>query len=196
MIDTVVSFALALFASQPSLAECNFDVALASGRYIAELEKAELRRYQNNSVCEVLDNEVSSCSEGQLAKLQKAFDIKEVRGNYCQPHLPQPRTPPAKDAFLKGAELYSWKEYAGYHWFALLPGTNRQKTTKELIANRITRAVLKQILQNLRPSTDVTWNNLARIDDRQKLDFSVPNEAARSEIIEAAKKAQVGLKVF
>lgn len=196
MIPTGIVFALALLAGQYSFAVCNIDVALAAGRYIAELEKADLARYQNNSVCEVLDYEVSTCSETQLAKLQSAIDVKEVRGNYCQPHLPPPKTPPAKDVFMKGAELYSWKEQAGYHWYALLPGTNRAKTTKELVANRLTRDALKRLLQELRPSTDVTWNNLARIDDKQKLEFSLPNEPVRSEITEAAKKAQVALKVF
>ena len=38
---------------------------------------------------------------------------------------------------MKGADLYSWRDQSGYVWYALLPGTNRVKSTKELIESKI-----------------------------------------------------------
>ncbi len=111
-----------------ALADCNLQVATAAGQYIAALEKAGLTKYQNNSVCEVLDYEFWSCSKSQKANLEKSFKVKEVLGNYCQPHL-RPSGTVSKDELVKGAEIFSWKDYNGYLWYALLPGTNRLKTT-------------------------------------------------------------------
>ena len=58
-----------------ALAQCNLKVAKAAGQYLAELEKAGLTKYQNNSVCEALDYEFWSCSKSQKATLDKSFKV-------------------------------------------------------------------------------------------------------------------------
>lgn len=44
-----------IFFSSISGADCSLKVATAAGRYLAALEQAKLTKYQNNSVCEVLE---------------------------------------------------------------------------------------------------------------------------------------------
>lgn len=178
--------------SSLSWADCNIDLAKASGEYLAELEKAELRSYQNNSVCAVLDQELASCSKGQLAKLKKSFNIKEVHRNYCQPHLP-PYPVTNKKEFFKGVELYSWKEHEGYYWYAILPGTNRLKTTKELLANKLSHSYLKAKLRQLPPNAEISWNNLTKVDDKQNLRFSRPSESVVKDIKTYISKSKLVL---
>lgn len=185
---------LYLFWGSYSFAECNLKVATAAGQYLASLEDANLRKYQNNSVCEVLNYEFWNCTEKQKSKLKSVFNLKEVLGNYCQPHLPPPKNTVDKDSFMKGAELYSWQDYSGYVWYALLPGTNRTKNTKELNEIKMSPGYLKQELKNIPLKTQISWNNLVTIDDKSNLEFTLPDEKAVRDIVKSAE--QIGLKVI
>lgn len=185
---------LCLLCSSYSFAECNLKVATAAGQYLASLEDANLRKYQNNSVCEVLNYEFWNCTEKQKTKLVSAFNLKEVLGNYCQPHLPPPKNAVDKNSLMKGAELYSWQDYNGYVWYALLPGTNRSKNTKELIEIKMSAGYLKQELKNIQLKTQISWNNLITIDDKSNLDFTLPGENAVRDIVKSAE--QVGSKII
>ncbi|MFN8847705.1 MAG: hypothetical protein ACK5W9_12715 [Bdellovibrionales bacterium] len=187
-------FILCLLFGSYSLAECNLKVATAAGQYLAALEEAKLRKYQNNSTCEVLNYEFWNCTEKQKSKLKSAFNLKEVLGNYCQPHLPPPKNAIDKDYFMKGAELYSWQDYSGYVWYALLPGTNRSKNAKDLNENKTSPGYLKQELKNIPPKTQIVWNNLSAIEDKSSLDFSIPDEKTVKDIVKNAEQA--GLKVI
>lgn len=70
---------------------------------------------------------------------------------------------------LKGVELYSWPDSGGGSWrFALLPGTNRDKTFAEIRHSRDavdSVAELKVRLARLAPSEEVFWRTTGR-DDR------------------------------
>lgn len=190
----LLSLVLYLSLGSYSFAECNLKVATAAGQYLAALENAKLRKYQNNSTCEVLYYEFWNCTEKQKSKLKSAFNLKEVLGNYCQPHLPPPKNTIDKDNFMKGAELYSWQDYSGYVWYALLPGTNRTKSAKELNENKTSPGYLKQELRNIPSKTQIVWNNLAAIEDKSSLDFRFPEEKTVKDLEKSAE--QVGLKVI
>ncbi len=192
LIALIIAILLQPLTSR-ALANCNLKVATAAGQYIAALEKAGLTKYQNSSVCEVLDYEFWSCSKSQKFTLEKSFKVKEVLGNYCQPHL-RSSTPLSGNELMKGAELFSWKDHNGYLWYALLPGTNRIKTTRELIENKITSGYLRETILNLPPGTEVSWNPLTAVEDRKNLEFSIPAEAA-SDIKARAAQAKIKLVV-
>lgn len=182
-----------IFFSSISGAECSLKVATAAGRYLAALEQAKLTKYQNNSVCEVLSYEFWNCTEKQKSKLKSAFNLIEVLGNYCQPHLPPAPSAIDKVQFMKGAELYSWRDQGGYVWYALLPGTNRTKAAKELTDSKVSPGYLKQVLKSLPAKTPVLWNNLVGVDDKSALEFSLPDDTTLKEILKSAEL--VGLQI-
>lgn len=189
-------FTLLCFVFGPaSYAECNLKVATAAGQYLATLEEAKLTKYQDTSVCEVLNYEFGNCTEKQKTKLNSAFNFKEVLGNYCQPHLPAPKNNIDKSHFSKGAELYSWREPNGYIWFALLPGTNRTKSAKELATIKGGAGSLKEELKSLSPHTQVTWNNIVTVEDKSGLEFTLPDEKSLKEIVNTAEFAKLKITV-
>lgn len=177
-------------------ANCNLNLVKATGKYIEELEKAKIVKYQNISVCEVLDYEIGKCSKIQSSELKKAFNIQAVHRNYCQPFLPPPESAPDKELFMKGADLFSWKDFQGFQWYALLPGTNRPKTTKELTDVKNSEWHLLQKLQQLPPRIDVNWNNLVTIQDKKNLDFSYPPPEVVKGIEQNAAKANLKLNIL
>jgi hypothetical protein len=91
---------------------------------------------------------------------------------------------------FKGVELYSWKDKGGDWVFALLDGTNRDKSeeevkrTKDLIKSL---ADLKKALSRLAEGEQVSWSH--RIAG-----FEFPPKATRDEIDAAAKKAKIILR--
>ncbi len=177
-----------------AFADCNLNLTIATGKYIEELEKAKLTNYQNNSVCEVLDYEIGQCSKAQKVKLEKAFNVKEVHRNYCQPHLPEPAYL-LKENFMKGAQLYSWKEFQGFHWYALLPGTNRPKTTKELISVKSSEWQLLEKFKQLPPAVEIGWNILSTVEDKQNLEFSNPTKDALKRVMKAGAEAKLKISL-
>lgn len=154
-----------------------------------------MRKYQNNSVCEVLNYEFWSCTEKQKSKLKSAFNLREVLGNYCQPHLPPPKNAIAKELFMKGGDLYSWRDESGYLWYALLPSTNRNKTTKELTETKVSPGYLKQELKNLPSKTEIAWNNLISIGDKSSLDFSLPDDKNLNDILKSAERSNLKITI-
>lgn len=182
-------------SSQYLFAECNIKVAIAAGQYLAVLEVAKLTKYQNNSVCEVLNYEFWNCTERQKSQLKSAFNLKEVLGNYCQPHLPPPKNSIDNDAFMKGTDLYSWRDYNGYIWYALLPGTNRTKTTKEIIENKISPGLLKREIQNLPLKIHISWNTLATIEDKANIELILPDKKTQKEIQNAAGQRKIEVRI-
>lgn len=191
-----ILFSLAcFFVSSVSNAECNLKVATAAGHYLSALEAAKLRSYQNSSVCEVLNYEFWNCTERQKTKLNAEFDLKQVLGNYCQPHLPPPIKNLTQESLVKAAELYSWQDQSGYLWYALLPGSNRNKTTKELITSKMSPGYMLLELRNLPQNTEIVWNNVVLIEDKSNLEFSLPEEKALRKIVNAAEQAKLKVTV-
>lgn len=187
------AFQIAFLSS--AQAECNLKLTIAAGQYIEELEKIGATKYQNNSVCEVLDYEIGKCSATQKAKIEKAFNVKEVHRNYCQPHLPQAEGLMNKEAFMKGAELYSWKDFQGFQWYTILPGTNRSKTTQEITAAKNNEWQLLEKLKQLPPSTEISWNNVVHLQDQKTLEFSIPSKDVIKKFTKAATEAKLKLSI-
>ncbi|MCB0422905.1 MAG: hypothetical protein KDD61_18030 [Bdellovibrionales bacterium] len=183
-----------LFLPIASWAKCNTKLAKASGIYLQELETAHLPKYQSLGACEVLDRELANCSKKQIAKLNKSFNVKEVRGNYCQPYLP-PYPSVDKDHFLKGAELFSWKEPGGYIWYALLPGTNRRKSSDELKKHRISYLYLEETVKQLPPQIEISWNFTHSVSDPSRLEFILPLKDKVESLSAKAKSSQINLKI-
>lgn len=194
-IKIVIQLTFILLFASRSYAECNLELAKASGTYLSELEKLKLQKYQNNSVCEVLSYEFWNCTDAQKIKLNQAFKVKEVLGSYCGPHLAPPKYPISKNDFMKGISLFSWKDEGGYFWYALLPGTNRLKTSKELLDYKVSEGYLKETLKNLQENIDVSWNNLIEISDKEKLEFSLPEKKKIDEIKRMAKVSKLKLEL-
>ena len=96
----------------------------------------------------------------------------------------------AKPRF-KGVDLYSWKDDTGTWNHVLLSGTNRLKIEAEVKAAegrvRGTEA-LKKALSRLAVGEQVTW--MRRLEG-----FDVPTGDTRKEIEEAAKDAEVKLRI-
>lgn len=154
-------------------AECNFNLTKASGKYLTELENANLRSYQNRSVCEVLDQEFGNCTKSQISKLENILNIKEILGNYCQPHLP-PYPSTNKDKFLKGAQLFSWKANEGYYWFAILAGEKPQNNINEIIENKLSYKHLLVKLGQLPSNIHINWNSFSYVGNKREIRFSLP----------------------
>jgi hypothetical protein len=92
---------------------------------------------------------------------------------------------------FKGVELYSWKDNGGDWMFAMVSGTNRLKTEKEVKAapNQFKGdGDLKKALARLAVGELVIW--IHRIEG-----FQYPPEATRKEIEKAAKDAKVRLEI-
>ena len=173
-------------------AQCNLNLIKASANYIIELENAKLRSYQNSSVCEVLDQEFGSCSKSLMSKLENTLNIKEVLGNYCQPHLP-PYPSTNKEHFLKGAQLFSWKESEGYYWYAILPKTNHQISGNEIMENKISYVRLLVKLGQLPSDIHIYWNSLSFVDNKSNIRFSLPAKAIVKKVEARIAKAKLTL---
>lgn len=186
----VVLAAIAILASAAS-AECRLPLALAAGQYLNQLERYHLQKYQNNSVCEVLSYEYWNCDSKQKVVLEKTIPVKEVLGNYCMPHLPPPVSF-EPGAFTKGAELFSWRDDHGYLWFSIMPGTNREKTTQEISAAKVSEGFLKKQLTQLPEGITLSWNSLSAVHEPKELEFALPPKSLVTEIkrLAAARKLQ------
>jgi hypothetical protein len=98
---------------------------------------------------------------------------------------------PAERAF-KGIELYSWKNSAGHWVFALLPGTNRNKTEAEVKKREneiISENELEKRFLQLAEGEEVFWFH------RDPSGFAYPDEETMAKIATAARKAKVQLHV-
>jgi len=96
---------------------------------------------------------------------------------------------PTKKAF-KGIELYSWKNSDDEWIFALVPGTNRNKTEAEVKEHPISGSeeLAKDFFQ-LAEGEEVFWFHYGLKG------FAYPDEKTIGEIVASAKKAKVELHV-
>lgn len=86
-----LSILTSLLIAAAAHAECNLNLALASGHYLVELERAGLQSLQSGGACTVLDAEYKKCTTSQRKQLEAELDLREVLGNICMPHLPAPK---------------------------------------------------------------------------------------------------------
>jgi hypothetical protein len=84
---------------------------------------------------------------------------------------------------MKGVELYSWTSMGDWT-FALVPGTNREKSAEEIRHSscRLTVDELEQALTRLQKDAVVTWHT------RDEEGFSQPPAALADRVVEAGKR--------
>lgn len=95
--------------------------------------------------------------------------------------------------WMKGADLYSWKESTGQVWYALLPGTNRLKNSDELLKAKVTSTQLLGQLKQVPTKTDIFWNNSVGLENTAALKLSLPKKT-ESRFIKM-KISELGLKL-
>jgi hypothetical protein len=108
----------------------------------------------------------------------------------CQPQAPERAPSPS----MKGIELYSWQTAAGEWRYALLPGTNRQKTYDEVVANPLTQEELEKEMAYLVEGEMVFWINWVDGDGRELLSF--PPEEVIAGLVAYAEDLEIELEVF
>ena len=100
----------------------------------------------------------------------------------------------ATHAMFKGVELYSWKDSATRAWhFSLLPGTNRNKTAREITAASQDIAdvdKLKHRLALLARGEQVFWSS------PDPGEFAFPPAATLAEIVKFAATIDVKVTVL
>lgn len=98
----------------------------------------------------------------------------------------------AREKSFKGWELYSWKE--GDSWqYAMLMGTNRLKTCKEIKAAKLplTLAALETNFSNLAENEIVFWSN-----SQLQCGLSLPPAELRAGAADLAKKYHIELDII
>lgn len=97
----------------------------------------------------------------------------------------------ATKPMFKGVELYSWLDPATKNWhFVFLPGTNRIKTTAEILGRQKSIgsvAELKEHLSYLAPGESVFW----LVPDTRI--FAMPSTAVLNDIVKHAAASGVNI---
>jgi hypothetical protein len=99
------------------------------------------------------------------------------------------------DPMFKGVELYSWKDSTSGTWsYALLPGTNRNKTLAEIKTPKVTIsevAQLKRRLSNLAEGEHVYWYS-----GRLQPELSYPDKEVVADIVAFAAEHKVTVDII
>ena len=100
---------------------------------------------------------------------------------------------PVQTAF-KGMELYSWQDEGGAWQYAILEGTNRNKTLDEVQATPLDLQGVKTKIGQLAVGESLFWMNKA-LDTRsnQMVDLPFPPDAVINELQDFAREKQVDL---
>lgn len=93
--------------------------------------------------------------------------------------------------WMKGAELYSWKDNKGSYWYALLPGTNALKQPRQILENKLNENALKLALENLPVETYVSWNATGALD--KAMNLGLPPKTVIKSIQQKATQAKLTL---
>ena len=118
--------------------------------------------------------------------------IAMLAGSACSTDsVPEPAR--ASQPMFKGVELYSWPDPANKQWrFALLPGTNRMKTSAEVLGSPAAVGSIEELKQRislLAPGESVFWHVPA--DAR----FAVPSSGVIRDIVNHAATSGVTVTV-
>ncbi len=100
----------------------------------------------------------------------------------CQPQIPE--RPPSPS--MKGVELYSWQTEAGEWRYSLLPGTNREKTYDEVVADPLTQAGLENEMGYLSEGEFVFWMNWVEGEEGREMLAFPPDDVIADIVVYAA----------
>jgi len=102
----------------------------------------------------------------------------------------------ARQAAFKGMELYSWQNKDGEWQYAVLMGTNRNKTLEEVQAMPLDLQGVKIAIAQMAVGESVFWmNNVYDTATGQILNLPLPPKAIVNEITDFARDKQVALYI-
>src|SRR6185503_13976930 len=102
----------------------------------------------------------------------------------------------AEQTAFKGMELYSWQNEDGGWQYAILEGTNRNKTLEEVQATPLDLQGVKNAIAKMAVGESLFWTN--RVYDTgsgQTLQLPFPRDAGVGELTEFSREKQVELYV-
>jgi len=102
----------------------------------------------------------------------------------------------AEQPAFKGMELYSWQNKNGDWQYAVLEGTNRNKTSAEVQAAPLDLQGVKNEIAQMAVGESLSWtNDVYDPSASQSVNFSFPPDAVVNELKEFARQKQVDLYV-
>lgn len=97
---------------------------------------------------------------------------------------------------FKGMELYSWHGQDGNWHYAILLGTNRNKTLKEIQAKPLDLQGVKMAIAQLPVGESLFWQRFVFDEDTgQMLYLNLPSVDVVNEIVEYAREKQINLQI-
>ena len=107
-----------------------------------------------------------------------------------------PQASRAEETAFKGMELYSWQDENGEWQYAVLEGTNRNKTLEEVQATPLDLQGVKIAIAQLAVGESLFWmNNVYDASASQTVNLPFPPEAVVNELKEFAREKQVDLYI-
>jgi len=107
-----------------------------------------------------------------------------------------PQTSRAEQTAFKGMELYTWQDKTGGWQYAILEGTNRNKTLAEVQAAPLDLQGVKMAIGQLAVGESLFWmNNAYDTDAGQTLNLPLPPQAIVDDILRFAHEKQVNLHI-
>ena len=107
-----------------------------------------------------------------------------------------PQTSRAEQTAFKGMELYAWQNKTGEWQYAILEGTNRNKTLAEVQAASLDLQGVKMSIGQLAVGESLFWmNNVYDTDAAQTLNLPLPPKAIVDDILRFAHEKQVNLHI-
>ena len=104
-----------------------------------------------------------------------------------------PEVTRAEQTAFKGMELYSWQNQNGEWQYAILAGTNRNKTLEEVYATPLDLQDVKDTIAQMAVGESLFWMNQAADPSSQMVDLPFPPDVVIQEIKDFALAKQVEL---
>ena len=102
----------------------------------------------------------------------------------------------AEQTAFKGMELYSWQNEAGEWRYAILVGTNRNKTLDEVQSTPLDLQAVKNAIAQMAVGESLFWmNNVYDMSSSQTVNLPFPSESVVNELLEFAREKQVDLYI-
>ncbi len=119
-----------------------------------------------------------------------AISAVVLLGSGCAARSGQPQI--GSSRAFKGYELYTWAA-AGEWRFAMLLGTNREKSWSEVEAAAVSEAELRRALRDLGRSEWVSWCN-SRLR-QAPIDLEMPPTAKVNALVSFARERELNLQI-
>jgi diacylglycerol kinase (ATP) len=102
----------------------------------------------------------------------------------------------SEELAFKGMELYSWQSEAGEWQYAILVGTNRNKTLDEVRATPLDLQEVKATIEKLAVGESLFWmNSVFDTESDQMVSLPFPSQSVMDELQALAREKQVHLYI-